>query len=211
MPRALPFVGFNRTHGSVTSNTSSELTVTQGIAAQSPADSSIGCHRWIRQIWRYSPLLPVERTATCRYSAGMMNHRSPVGQPRDVALLLGFGIKSEPGFQYIWANAGCSSALHPHALIAAAQAGISFDGMWRTLSNFGDPAIRLMCVASILGCATEILVDHTTLNPLLVRLISWFSAANASTGIADFDAGLVAAAIGRRKPIAATPVAGVAP
>lgn len=155
-------------------------------------------------------MLPLEPTATCRYAAGMMNHRSPVGQPRDVALLLGPGIESEPGFQHIWANAGCPSALRPHALIAAARAGIDFDEMWRTPSDFGTPAIRLMCVASILGCATEILVDHTTLNPLLVRLISWFSAANASISIADFDAALVAAAAGQRKPIAAGPVAGTA-
>lgn len=156
-------------------------------------------------------MLPIERTATCRYTAGMMNHRTPVGQPRDVALLLGLGIKSEPGFQYIWANAGCSSALRLHAPVAAARASIGFHGMSRTQSNFGAPAIRLMCVASILGCATEILVDHTTLNPRLVRLISRFSAANASISSADFDAALVAAAAGQRKPIAGAPVAGVAP
>lgn len=156
-------------------------------------------------------MLPIERTATCRCAAGMMNYRSPGDQPRDVTLLLGLGIKSEPGFQYIWANAGCCSALRPDALVAAARAGIGFDGMWRTLSNFGAPAIRLMCAGSLLGCATEILVDHTTLNPLPVRLISGFSAENATISIADFDAARVAAAAGQRKPIAAAPVAGVAP
>ena len=120
-------------------------------------------------------------------------------------LVTGFAIKVGLVPFQVWLPRGYAAAPGPaRAIMAGVAVNAGFYGLWRTLAILGHPPAWLTGLLLVLAGLTALLgIAHAAVQPRLQRVIAYSSVENSGLIVAGYGVGLVGAAIGDNRLVAA--------